>query len=261
MHRFTSLLILPLAVALLSMSSASVVHGQVFTTAAHNLPSSVTIEIWLGNPDENPEESLLLATLGPIGVNGSVNVSQSLDVNYDGTLSLNGSALTLDNFGPTTLDLDPLGTIDVSLSAVNLNADLQGMAVIGTAFSIDSASSGSLSLNNGLLILDNPTGGLAFLLPGGSTLDLSTDPQEVELAGLLGLGIGGTTDNDGGLLDPKAEVNLYIPGVMIEVLEALIWARLSGEIHVAYVPEPSTYALLGMGLVGLLPVIRRRLRK
>jgi hypothetical protein len=220
------------------------------TTAEHNLPSNLTLELYLGSTDPGA----LLASLGPVSVSGSATANINL-VGDNGTLQVNSSTLNLSNFGPQTVAIGALGTFDVSLLNVGLNLAGGPVPVVANAFQINSGTLGSLNINQGSVVLGNPTGTLAFLLPGGTSLNFGTSPISIPFSS-LGTGvINGTTDDDGGLSDDGAEVNLQLNNFVeaTNLAGIPIYARLLGSVSVGStpIPEVGTMLMMSLACVGL----------
>lgn len=75
----------------------------------------------------------------------------------------------------------------------------------------------------------------------------------------------GTYDEGIGLSADGAEVNLFYDDIAIPVIDVEglgeLWGVIHGEIHVAYVPEPSGVILGFLTMAGFLAAGRRRLRQ
>lgn len=241
-----------LLAALLLAVVGSPANAAIYTlsTAEHPSASNLTLEIIV------PALSASVA-LGPLAVTGTANADISLDVSDTGTMQVNSSAFNLSNFGPATLTLPSLGSIDVTTLGLGLSLTGGPVAVNANAFTIDSSTPGAISINQGTVVLNNPTGLIGILLPGGTTIDFSSSPSVINFS-QLGTGtIAGTTDDDSGLLDSDgAEINLPIDAtVELTNLSGLqVLAHLYGSIGVGspfVVPEVSTMAMMSLASLGL----------
>lgn len=251
-------------VAAFALLSSSVASAATYTTGASALPSSLTFDLFLLVPDEENEGEFIeipLTTIGPLGINGSTNATVAVDGGGNGSLAFGGSSLVMDD-GGGFVDIPGFGSFDLNFAGVGISLTSDPIDVSSGVWDLDLTppTSFSLSLNQGSLVVDNVSPGLIALgLEDPTIIDLSTDPVALSLEDLAGFGIfGGASDTD---------VSLVIPGVTIDIGEAalelpgLLFLRIDGEVNVSLVPEPATYALLGMGILGMIPVVRRRLRK
>lgn len=245
----------------LLVTSASVDAG-IFnfnaTTGQHPLPSSLSLQILI--PDAG-----VAATIGPVGVSGSGNVTTNLDAGNSGTVQINGSTLNLANFGPQTITLGAFGGADASLSNVAVNIVAGPVPVSGRNFSLNSSSPGSITVNSGSVILSNPTGLLGAFLPGGTSIDFSANPVSLPFSSLGAGTINGTTDDDTSGLDPNgAEVNIPLDAtIQVTSLGSLpVFARIFGNVNlgssVTAIPEAGSMVLLGLAGVAAFGFTRIR---
>lgn len=241
-------LLTALAVVGMATPAKAVVFNFNATTAEHPVASNLSLQILI------PQLSVS-STLGPVAVSGSGNITTDLDLADSGTLQINSSTLNLSNFGPSTLNLGSFGTLDASLSSVGVSIVGGPVAVTTNNFSINSGTPGSLAINSGSVVLNNPTGLLAIFLPGGTSINFSTNPVNIPFSSLGSGTISGTTDDDVGLLDNNgAEVNIPLDAT-VEVTNLAgipIFARLFGNVNlgssVTAIPEASTMVLLSIAM-------------
>lgn len=210
-----------------------------------------------------------IGSIGPISVTGTVDADVTVDAEGaapwqpgtgNGSLTFNGATLLLQDLSQTVV-LQGLGTIHATLNGVGMTITSSAIPVVNNEWNIDTIGapdSLTVGLNQGVLMLSNPTGTLAQLINPNDlpiVVDLNAEPLTVGLADLLGSGLGGTADS--------TTIGIQIPTVAATLLESPIpvFAVLSGAIYLQAVPEPSTYAMLGMGIVSLVAVGRRRFRK
>lgn len=238
------------AMALVGLVSPA--HAIVFnfnaTTAQHPVPSNLTLQILIPALSVN-------SSLGPVSVSGTGNITTDLDVVDSGTVQINSSTLNLSNFGPTTLSLGSFGTLDASLSSVGVSIVGGPVPVTTNNFTITSSTPGSLSLNSGSVVLNNPTGLLAVFLPGGTSINFSTNPVNIPFSSLGTGTINGSTDDDNGLLDNDgAEINIPLDAT-VEVTNLAgipVLARLFGNVNlgsnVVAIPEAGSMILLSIAL-------------
>lgn len=197
---------------------------------------------------------------GALAVDGVADATVAVDGLGDGSLTFNSSQLSVADIANVPLNFTILGTAQMDLTGVGVSITSSGIPVFGNAWDIDSNPPTTLdiSLNQGTIYLDNATGVIAGLLtgppPGTLTYDLTANPQTVSIGDLTGFGINGTASS--------SLITVDIPTIQI-VLDAQfgIIAELTGSINFVPVPEPSTIAMLGMGVIGLVAVGRRRFRK
>jgi hypothetical protein len=231
-------------------------------------PSTLTLDVTLDGGDG----PVLVGTSGPLSVEGTSEVSTAISANGaggpwtagpgNGVFSFDSSSFTIqDTSFLVDLGLGPGNELTATLVGVGLSITSSDIPVTGNLFDFDAPGGApeslTMSLNSGQIQLsgavlevfgaDNPT-----------ILDLSTDPVGVNIADILGFGISGTADNN--------SVNINIPQIAIDVGAdllgpGLLFVNLSGAINVLAVPEPGSIAMLGMGIIGLVAVGRRRLRK
>ena len=247
--------------AVAAVGYASVSHAATMTTTPLN-PSNLTLDVTL-NGEEGP---ITVGTSGPLDVTGTSEITTGISANGaggpwtagpgNGSFSFDSASFSIaDTSFLVDLGLGPGNEITATLAGVGLGITSTGIPVTGNLWDLDAPggapSALEMSLNQGLITL---SGGL-FTDP--VILDLNTDPVGVSLADILGFGITGTADNN--------SVSLAIPNIAIDVGAdllgpGLLFVNLSGEINVL-VPEPSSIAMLGLGVVGLIAVGRRRFRK
>lgn len=243
------------AVAIL-FATRSASHAAMYTTAGASAPSEVVLELYLG-ASAGYDPDALLAALGPIGVNGSVDADVDL-TGGDGTVTFNSANLVLDSFGPTTIVLAGLGTLDATLNGVALNFNSAPLSVTAFNFLIDSSSTGSLSIFDGSALLDNPTGFLAGVLTEPLVVDFSTDPVSVDFSELGDGILPGQIIGSEILLGLDAAIPLT---EIIEGSDIFVWGRLTGSFTVTAVPEVGSLSMLavaGLSATGLTIARRRR---
>lgn len=215
-------------------------------------PSFLNLEIWLGIPGD--EESILLAAIGPQAINGTANASVTLDGAGDGSFEFASASLGLEDVNGLFVDLQDLGTLFVNFENVALGLVSSATPVQGNLWNLDSIGAPAaltLGLDAGLIVLYDFEGLIAGFVDDPTVLNLNDDPISVSIADLLGYNIGGTVTPGG--------ITLEIPAIDLDILDEIVYVRLTGAINLVVVPEPSTVAMLGMGVVGLgLAVARRR---
>jgi hypothetical protein len=155
-----------------------------------------------------------------------------------GYLSVYNAAATVTDFaGPTALTPGPgVGIFDATQQDV-------GLTSAGISYWLNGVAAG-LGILYGSEVVAPPTASVQNNVSSGG---YSTYAQGVVTS------LGGVTSI---LLPVFADVEQVVSGITLDVL-------LSGQIVATSVPEPSTFVLAGVGLVGSLVVVsaRRRLRK
>jgi hypothetical protein len=254
------------AVAVLGYASVS--SAVTMTTTPIN-PSTLTLDVTLDGGDG----PVLVGTSGALSVNGSADIAPNIDADGaggpwtagpgNGNFAFTSSSFLIqDTSFLIDLGFGPGLEITATLVGVGLGITSSDIPVTGNLWDLDAPggapASLSMNLNQGQILLSGDI--LAALGADNPTvLDLNTDPVGVSLADILGFGINGTADNN--------SVNITIPTIAIDVGESAglgagaLFVNLSGSINVLAVPEPSSIAMLGIGVIGLVAVGRRRFRK
>lgn len=242
----------------LAATSASAVQMNVATSDV-NPDSQLTIKVTLqGNEVGNS---------GPLDITGSAQVETApITSNGAGGDWTTGTGDGWFAYISSEFYIEDT-TFIVDLGIVQLTAQLDGVGM-------SIVTSGGSNGGNGVPVTDNEwnldtigapdsmeiTLNKGHILISGAIdadLDLESAPVGVTLADLLTLGIGGTADN--------RSVSNVIPTIAIDVgadlLGAgLLFAELDGNIYI-HVPEPSSFVIVGLGLVGFLPLGLRRFRR
>lgn len=222
------------------------------------MASEIALEIYLGDPNAGGTQ---LVTVGPTGVQGTVNARLSLDDSGTGYLIVDGADLTLADLVDVPVDLGPLGSVDANLFGVHLEFSFR-VPVVENVFSLDDAELFRLAIDGGSGLIDNPVGVIATLLGGDRPRDFDYYPVHAHLADILGLGLNGTTDDGAGGFDPGAEVNIDFTGLTIPLFFLddgfSFYARVVGNVNVA-VPEANSLLLSALAItVGSNCLYRRR---
>ena len=241
---------------LLSHTASAAVFG--LTTDRALVPSTVEIQVYLGDPNNGGQ---FLGTLGTVAVNGSMTADISLDGAGDGTFTSQASALAVDPVGPTTLDLGGFGTVDVVGLGLVLSTVGGPYPVASNVVTAPSGSMIDAGIIGGVLSLTNPTGLLLGIIPDGADFDFDSDPL-ITTGTFVDATVLGTTDDGAGGISPFAEFNLS--GLLAFKIGDFpgtdgFFAGIVSDVHLA-APEPSSFALAGVGIVGL-AVLGRRWRR
>ncbi len=239
------------------------VTPRIFTTDQHPLASSVSVDFYLGDPNDGGE---LAGRVGPVNIVGSMDIVAALDGSGDGTLAITNSSVKAINALNQTADFGFLGTAEIDFDFLDIYMSNQPTAVQGKGFDLADSPYYLAGIAGGELSVHSPTGALGVLLE-------DVVPLDAELPGnyiggpddLLGAQFTGTYDEGIGLSADGAEVNLFYDDIAIPVIDVEglgeLWGVIHGEIHVAYVPEPSGVILGFLAMAGFLAAGRRRLRQ
>jgi len=253
------------AVAVLGYASVS--SAVTMTTTPIN-PSTLTLDVTLDGGDG----PVLVGTSGPLAVDGSAEIAPSISSDGaggpwtagsgNGTFAFSSSSFNIaDTSFLVDLGLGPGLELTATLVGVGLGITSTDIPVTGNLWDLDAPGGAptdlTMSLNQGQILLSGAVLE-AFGADNPTILDLSAEPVGVSLADILGFGISGTADNN--------SVSISIPTIAIDVGAELLgpgvlFVNLSGEINVLAVPEPTSIAMLGVGVIGLVAVGRRRFRK
>ena len=177
----------------------------------------------------------------------------------NGDLTFTGGEFDVQDVPPTTLNLGILGSVDIQMTGVGLTISSSAIPVVNNKWNIDKPGGApttmDMSLNQGTIVLDNPMGLIATYLTEPQNINLTTDPLSVSIADLLGTGLHGTADTN--------SIGIVIPPIATPILTSplTVLAVLSGQIYLQAVPEPSSIAILGLGLVGLVVAGARHRRR
>jgi T5SS/PEP-CTERM-associated repeat protein/autotransporter-associated beta strand protein len=206
---------------------------------------------------------------------------------YSGTTTVNAGTLLVNNTEGSA--------VGISVVNVNSGGTLGGNGLIGGATTIESggnltpgsSEAGALSFSEGLTLIDGATtsflinstnsftsiniqGGLVSY-GGTMLLDLTSYASSAAAGDTFDLfstwGGGATnTNNFSSLIAIGANMTFNYAGGIWSAADLFTglnyqFSLSSGQLAVAAVPEPSTYALFGLGALALLMVYRRKSRK
>ena len=261
------------------------------TTAASSFGINLNVAGLLGVPGPANQPPALTTGFISSALSGSGVVDMNLDASNSGTMNISGLKLSLANVSyvqtGTLLGFSPY-TIDLKLNNVQIEINATGINVVNGAFSITSATVGSLALNGGSLDYILNIAALGVNETGSLALE-GDDAVVVDFADLGSASIPGTADDDAGGSDSGtpdgtghtddlpgltgisnidtdgAEVNISFQGLTIASSLDLSGAALpitigvNGGISVS-VPEAGSMTLVGLAGVAGLAVVRMRRR-
>lgn len=235
-----------------------------FYTSAHPLSSSLLIDVYLGDPSQDPSLEPL-GSVGPGELTGTAEVLTTLDGSKNGTMRYQGSALEIES-AAGVFDLGEFGTVDYSLQGVTLTFFTNPIDVVAGDYAAPFDANVTLIFYSGTILIDNATGPLGDLVGNGTLFERNYDVEPIiaywpttTSTGFLGY----VDDGPGGLVE-VAEASLIIPGVTFPIIDVPnlgpISIGLSGEVYVA-APEPSSLSLAALGFIGLVGITWRRHRQ
>lgn len=229
-----------------------------YSTELHPVASAISIEVILGDINNG---GVVAAAIENIPLHGTVNASHLLNENNTGILQFDSSDLVMENISDYFVDLGLLGGFTLDLNDARINLQTGIIPVTNSEFLMDDAESMVVAIDDGDVLLQNPTGLIASLYGDDFFLlnDFGASPVAADLDDILGLGVGGTIDQGAGYFTKRGEINLEIPEVsfLLETeLDLDVYVRISGSVHVA-VPEPSTWCLGLLGAAGVVLLERR----
>lgn len=263
MRRFidTAILLMVISFVLLMVGGAD---ASPFSTANHPLTSSMSFNIYLGDPNDNPGQAPL-GSVGPGELTGTVEIDLNLDEMGDGTIQFLGSNLLTENL-VGTFDLGPLGTLDYAYEDVVFSWDTPAYEVDDGAYMALLDTDVMLLWTAGTIVLGNATGPLADLVGTGVIFDLDYNarPLPVLWGDDPNGGFHGNADSGPGGFVDAAEVSLEIPEAIYPFQDiedvGQFFIGYQASVFVA-TPEPSTIALATVGMLSAILCFLPRVSK
>lgn len=237
------------------------VTPRVFSTAAHPLASTIAVDIYVGDPNNGGG---LAGVLEPITLEGTMDIVAAIDGLGDGTVAVTNTSVMAAGLSDLLANFGILGTALTDVENLEIYLANQTASVAGNTFDLAQSPYYAAGLTNAFLSVHSPTGALEGFLEDLVPIELDVD--ELYYAGpgdLTDPVFTGTFDEGSGLFTPRPELNLTYDNIALPLVDVPglgeLWGVIRGEIHVAYVPEPSGWILAVMAGVGLFGV-RCRLR-
>ncbi len=233
------------------------VTPRVFSTALHPEDSFVSMDLYIGDPNNG---GALAGSVGPINIEGTMDIVGALDGSGNGTLAITNSSVGVIDALNQLVDLGILGTLQLDVEVLDLYFANQTVGVAANSYDLSASPYYVAGFTGGEFTIHSPTGALEGFLDGvvpffadmfyGGPDDLDSSVLE------------GTFDEGVGLFTNLAELNLNYDDFALPIFDVdglgEIWGVLNGEIHVAEAPEPSSLVLGGIAAVGFWVAHRRR---
>jgi len=238
-------------VAALLLEGPSSYGTDLHATDSHPQASYLHFEFFFGDPRT---EGVLIADLTPLPLAGTQYAEVELDASGNGTIRFAGGRFVLDDASDVLVNAGPLGTLRLSTDGLGLSIRTDAIAVEGFQFSLDDALNPEIHLNTGTFSLTDPTGPIVNLFPNEfpAVADFDEFSNTFQPTDLYGSGLAGTVDLGAGHFSEHGEINLSVPGSVISLSAVAgglpVFVRVSGQIHVATVPEPSGLVLMAGGI-------------
>jgi len=236
------------------------VTPRVFSTALHPLDSVVSIDVYIGDPNDG---GALVGSVGPINIEGTMDIVGALDGSGDGTLAITNSSVGVVGALNQLVDLGILGTLQLDVEVLDFYVANQTVGVAANSFDLSTSPYYVAGFTDGEFTIHSPTGALEGLLDG--VVPIFADVPELFYGGPDDLDnsvLDGTFDEGVGLFTNLAELNLNYDDIALPLFDVdglgEIWGVLNGEIHVAEAPEPSGLILGGFAAIGFWSFRRRQ---